>query len=36
MFDVGLRRQMGTNLIVPGGSRMIDARGKYVMPGRHG
>ena len=24
---------MGKNLIVPGGSRVIDARGKFVMPG---
>lgn len=26
-------RQVGNNLIVPGGSRLIDARGKYVIPG---
>ena len=26
-------RQVGKNLIVPGGSRVIDARGKFVMPG---
>ncbi|CAD1468575.1 unnamed protein product, partial [Heterotrigona itama] len=25
--------QMGRNLIIPGGTRVIDARGKYVMPG---
>jgi len=24
---------MGRNLIIPGGTRVIDARGKYVMPG---
>lgn len=24
---------MGRNLIIPGGTRTIDARGKYVMPG---
>lgn len=24
---------MGRNLIIPGGTRIIDARGKYVMPG---
>jgi dihydropyrimidinase len=28
-----IRRQMGRNLIIPGGTRVIDARGKYVMPG---
>ena len=26
-------RQVGNNLIVPGGSRLIDARGKFVIPG---
>jgi dihydroorotase-like cyclic amidohydrolase len=26
-------RQVGNNLIVPGGSRVIDARGKFVIPG---
>ena len=26
-------RQLGRNLIIPGGTRTIDARGKYVMPG---
>lgn len=30
---VPIRRQMGRNLIIPGGTRIIDARGKYVMPG---
>ena len=24
---------MGTHLIIPGGTRVIDATGKYVMPG---
>lgn len=28
-----LLRQVGSNLIVPGGSRVIDARGKFVIPG---
>lgn len=28
-----ISRQMGRNLIIPGGTRIIDARGKYVMPG---
>lgn len=26
-------KQMGTHLIIPGGTRVIDATGKYVMPG---
>ena len=26
-------RQIGQNLVVPGGSRTLDARGKLVMPG---
>lgn len=26
-------RQMGRNLIIPGGTRVIDATGKLVMPG---
>ncbi|CAG2068708.1 unnamed protein product, partial [Timema podura] len=26
-------RQVGRNLIIPGGTRIIDARGKYVIPG---
>ena len=33
-FDCFVCRQVGKNLIVPGGSRVIDARGKFVMPGR--
>ena len=28
-----LIKQMGRNLIIPGGTRVIDACGKYVMPG---
>jgi len=26
-------REIGRNLIIPGGTRTIDARGKYIMPG---
>ncbi|XP_012264643.2 dihydropyrimidinase isoform X1 [Athalia rosae] len=29
----GIIKQLGRNLIIPGGTRVIDARGKYVMPG---
>ncbi|XP_029165815.1 dihydropyrimidinase isoform X3 [Nylanderia fulva] len=32
-IEDGVIRQMGRNLIIPGGTRTIDARGKYVMPG---
>ncbi|XP_011267097.1 dihydropyrimidinase isoform X2 [Camponotus floridanus] len=32
-IEDGIIRQMGRNLIIPGGTRIIDARGKYVMPG---
>ncbi|XP_011136056.1 dihydropyrimidinase isoform X4 [Harpegnathos saltator] len=32
-IEDGVIRQMGRNLIIPGGTRIIDARGKYVMPG---
>ncbi|XP_011348169.1 dihydropyrimidinase isoform X1 [Ooceraea biroi] len=32
-IEDGIIRQMGRNLIIPGGTRVIDARGKYVMPG---
>lgn len=27
-------RQVGTNLVIPGGARTIEARGKLVMPGK--
>lgn len=26
-------KQLGRNLIIPGGTRVIDARGRYVLPG---
>ena len=26
-------RQVGSNLVIPGGARIIDARGKLVIPG---
>ena len=26
-------RQVGQNLITPGGARVIEAKGKYVIPG---
>ncbi|XP_070511948.1 dihydropyrimidinase isoform X2 [Cardiocondyla obscurior] len=32
-IEDGVIRQMGRNLIIPGGTRTIDARGRYVMPG---
>ena len=32
-WERSISRQMGRNLIIPGGTRTIDARGKYVMPG---
>ncbi|XP_050452045.1 dihydropyrimidinase isoform X1 [Cataglyphis hispanica] len=32
-IEDGIIRQMGRNLIIPGGTRIIDARAKYVMPG---
>ncbi|XP_043522016.1 dihydropyrimidinase isoform X2 [Frieseomelitta varia] len=32
-IEDGIIKQMGRNLIIPGGTRTIDARGKYVMPG---
>jgi dihydropyrimidinase len=32
-FIFPICRQIGRNLIIPGGTRIIDARGKYVIPG---
>ncbi|XP_017759774.1 PREDICTED: dihydropyrimidinase isoform X2 [Eufriesea mexicana] len=32
-IEDGIIKQMGRNLIIPGGTRTIDARGKFVMPG---
>lgn len=32
-IEDGVIRQLGRNLIIPGGTRVIDARGKYVIPG---
>lgn len=32
-IEDGVIKQIGKNLIIPGGTRVIDARGKYVMPG---
>ncbi|XP_022915660.1 dihydropyrimidinase isoform X2 [Onthophagus taurus] len=32
-IEDGSVKQIGRNLIIPGGTRVIDARGKYVMPG---
>ncbi|XP_076177083.1 collapsin Response Mediator Protein isoform X2 [Ptiloglossa arizonensis] len=32
-IEDGIIKQMGSKLIIPGGTRIIDARGKYVMPG---
>lgn len=29
----GIIKQLGRNLIIPGGTRVIDARGKYIIPG---
>jgi len=30
---VVMYRQLGTNLVVPGGARVIEAKGRLVMPG---
>lgn len=32
-IEDGIIKQIGKNLIIPGGTRVIDARGKYVFPG---
>jgi len=34
VFIMGfLSREIGRNLIIPGGTRTIDARGKFILPG---
>nr|XP_011445025.2 dihydropyrimidinase isoform X2 [Crassostrea gigas] len=32
-IEDGIIKQVGTNLVIPGGARTIEARGKLVMPG---
>lgn len=32
-IEDGVIKQIGRNLIIPGGTRTIDARGKYILPG---
>ncbi|KAH9518716.1 hypothetical protein Btru_006069 [Bulinus truncatus] len=32
-IEDGIIKQVGTNLVIPGGARTIDARGKFVIPG---
>lgn len=32
-IEDGIIKQIGRNLIIPGGTRVIDARGKLVLPG---
>ncbi|XP_026472109.1 dihydropyrimidinase-like [Ctenocephalides felis] len=32
-IEDGVIKQIGKNLIIPGGTRVIDVRGRYVMPG---
>jgi len=29
----GIIKQVGRNLIIPGGTRLIDVRGRYILPG---
>lgn len=32
-IEEGVIKQLGRNLIIPGGTRVIDARGKLILPG---
>lgn len=32
-IEDGVIKELGKNLIIPGGTRVIDARGRYVLPG---
>lgn len=32
-IEDGIIKQLGRNLIIPGGTRVIDARGKLIIPG---
>ncbi|XP_072382494.1 dihydropyrimidinase isoform X1 [Diabrotica undecimpunctata] len=32
-IEDGIIKQIGNNLIIPGGTRVIDARGRYILPG---
>ncbi|XP_065165458.1 dihydropyrimidinase isoform X1 [Atheta coriaria] len=32
-IEDGIIKQIGKNLIIPGGTRVIDARGRYILPG---
>lgn len=32
-IEDGIIKRIGKNLIIPGGTRTIDARGKYILPG---
>jgi len=33
VLDVYVYRQIGTNLVVPGGARTIEAKGRLIIPG---